>query len=106
MRTVADQAQFVVQIVFTTSSKTLGLRSIRPATAGRDAHRPCPSVERERQLERPGVFVEDERRQVGEAVRRERAREIDGLAARSDEPELRTVAAHVTLNAAVAAAVP
>ena len=31
MRTVADQAQFVVQIVFTTSSKTVGLRSIRPA---------------------------------------------------------------------------
>ena len=31
MRTVPDQAQFVVQIVFTTSSKTVGLRSIRPA---------------------------------------------------------------------------
>ena len=33
MRTVADQAQFVVQIVFTTSSKTVGLRSMRPAPA-------------------------------------------------------------------------
>ena len=33
MRTVADQAQFVVQIVLTTSSKTVGLRSIRPAPA-------------------------------------------------------------------------
>ena len=31
MRTVADHAQFVVQIVFTTSSKTVGLRIIRPA---------------------------------------------------------------------------
>ena len=31
MRTVADQAQFVVQIVLTTSSKTVGLRSSRPA---------------------------------------------------------------------------
>src|SRR5207248_1501885 len=31
MRWVADQVQFVVQIVFTTSSKTDGLRSIRPA---------------------------------------------------------------------------
>jgi hypothetical protein len=31
MRTVPDQAQFVVQIVLTTSSKTVGLRSIRPA---------------------------------------------------------------------------
>ena len=31
MRTVADQVQFVVQIVFTTSSNTVGLRIIRPA---------------------------------------------------------------------------
>ena len=31
MRTVALQAQFVVQIVFTTSSNTVGLRSMRPA---------------------------------------------------------------------------
>ena len=31
MRTVADQVQFVVQIVFTTSSNTVGLRSMRPA---------------------------------------------------------------------------
>ena len=31
MRTVADQVQFVVQIVFTTSSNTVGLRNIRPA---------------------------------------------------------------------------
>ena len=31
MRTVADHVQFVVQIVFTTSSKTVGLRSSRPA---------------------------------------------------------------------------
>ena len=31
MRTVADQAQFVVQTVLTTSSKTVGLRSRRPA---------------------------------------------------------------------------
>jgi hypothetical protein len=28
---VADQVQLVVQIVFTTSSKTVGLRIIRPA---------------------------------------------------------------------------
>ena len=31
MRTVADQAQLVVQIALTTSSKTVALRSIRPA---------------------------------------------------------------------------
>ena len=31
MRSVADQAQLVVQTVFTTSSKTVGLRSRRPA---------------------------------------------------------------------------
>ena len=31
MRTVALHAQFVVQIVFTTSSKAVGLRSMRPA---------------------------------------------------------------------------
>ena len=31
MRIVADQVQFVVQIVFTTSSKTDGLRIMRPA---------------------------------------------------------------------------
>ena len=31
MRTVAPHAQFVVQIVFTTSSKTVGERSMRPA---------------------------------------------------------------------------
>ena len=31
MRTVADHVQFVVQIVFTTSSNTLALRTIRPA---------------------------------------------------------------------------
>ena len=31
MRTVPDQAQLVVHTVFTTSSKTVGLRSIRPA---------------------------------------------------------------------------
>ncbi len=31
MRSVADQAQFVVQMVFTTSSKTVGLRTSRPA---------------------------------------------------------------------------
>jgi hypothetical protein len=31
MRSVADHAQFVVQIVFTTSSKTVGLRTILPA---------------------------------------------------------------------------
>ena len=31
MRIVADQVQFVVQIVFTTSSNTVGLRIIRPA---------------------------------------------------------------------------
>ena len=31
MRSVADQAQLVVQIVFTTSSKTVRLRIIRPA---------------------------------------------------------------------------
>ena len=33
MRTVADQAQLVVQIVLTTSSKTVALRSMRPAPA-------------------------------------------------------------------------
>lgn len=31
IRRVADHAQFVVQMVFTTSSKTVGLRSILPA---------------------------------------------------------------------------
>ena len=31
IRVVADQAQFVVQIVLTTSSNTVGLRTIRPA---------------------------------------------------------------------------
>ena len=31
MRSVADQAQLVVQMVFTTSSKTVGLRTSRPA---------------------------------------------------------------------------
>jgi hypothetical protein len=31
MRTVPGQAPFVLQTVFTTSSKTVGLRSIRPA---------------------------------------------------------------------------
>jgi hypothetical protein len=31
MRTVADHVQFVVQTVLTTSSKTVGLRSMRPA---------------------------------------------------------------------------
>ncbi len=31
MRTVADQVVFVVQIVFTTSSKTVAPRAIRPA---------------------------------------------------------------------------
>ena len=33
MRTVADHAQLVVQIVLTRSSNTVGLRSIRPAPA-------------------------------------------------------------------------
>ena len=37
MRSVADQAQFVVQIVFTTSSKTVGLRTIRPAPVAAQA---------------------------------------------------------------------
>ena len=37
MRTVAPQAQFVVQIVFTTSSNTVGERSMRP----RPGRRPC-----------------------------------------------------------------
>ena len=31
MRSVADHVQFVVQIVLTTSSNTVGLRSMRPA---------------------------------------------------------------------------
>ena len=31
MRSVADQAQLVVQTVLTTSSKTVGLRNRRPA---------------------------------------------------------------------------
>src|SRR3954449_7690367 len=53
IRTVADQVQFVVQIVFTTSSNTVGLRIIRPApfvtpfqsgapAAGGPAARPPP----------------------------------------------------------------
>jgi len=33
MRTVADQATLVVQIVFTAASKTVGVRSIRPDPA-------------------------------------------------------------------------
>ena len=37
MRTVPPQAQFVVQIVFTTSSNTVGLRSMRPAPAAAQA---------------------------------------------------------------------
>ncbi len=33
MRSVADQAQFVVHTVLTTSSNTVALRSMRPAPA-------------------------------------------------------------------------
>ena len=35
MRSVADQEQLVVHTVFTTSSNTLGLRSMRPAPRAR-----------------------------------------------------------------------
>ena len=37
VQAVPDQAQFVVQIVFTTSSKTVGLCNIRPAPVAAQA---------------------------------------------------------------------
>ena len=55
MRTVADHAQFVVQIVFTTSSKTVGLRSSRPAP---DGHPGEVGVIRGDRVERRQVLVE------------------------------------------------
>jgi hypothetical protein len=45
------------------------------------------------------------RRQVGEAVRRERPRQVDRLPARPDETKLRALA-HVTLNAMTARDLP
>src|SRR5207237_9398027 len=76
------------------------------AAAGGDANRAGPAGERERELERPRLLVHPERRQVVEAVRDERAPEVDRLAAGTDEPHLRPVAAHVTLNAPAAAPLP
>ena len=44
MRTVADQAQFTVHMVFTRSSNTLGLRSRRPAPLHAHASRVSPAA--------------------------------------------------------------
>ena len=44
MRSVADQAQFVVQTVLTTSSKTVGLRSSRPAPRAAQARSGSPAT--------------------------------------------------------------
>ena len=44
MRTVADQAQLVVQMVLTTSSNTVGLRSMRPAPAATQASNGSPAA--------------------------------------------------------------
>ena len=44
MRTVAAQVQFVVHTVLTTSSNTVGLRSIRPAPAVTHARSPSAST--------------------------------------------------------------
>ena len=44
IRTVADQAQLVVQIVLTTSSNTVALRSIRPAPPVAQARRGSPAA--------------------------------------------------------------
>src|SRR5439155_18644705 len=59
------------------------------AAAGGDANGPCATAEGKRGLERAGVLVEPVRCEVGEAVRGERARQVDGLAAGADEAELR-----------------
>ena len=55
MRSVADHAQLVVQIVFTTSSKTVGLRTSRPAPAVTQERSGSPSGER---VEAGEIFVE------------------------------------------------
>ena len=64
MRTVADQVQFVVQIVFTTSSNTLGLRIIRPAPFAAQLQ---VRVARGDLVERPQVLVEAEHVRHGRA---------------------------------------
>ena len=73
MRTVADQVQFVVQIVFTTSSKTVGLRIIRP---GARRHPREVRIGRGGLVERAQVLVEaqDVRDGRGAALGDRRAR--------------------------------
>jgi hypothetical protein len=75
------------------------------AAAGGDADGPRAAAEGKRRLERAGFLVEPVWREVGEAVRSQRARQVDGLAARAHEAELRAIA-HVTLNAFTLLALP
>jgi hypothetical protein len=75
------------------------------AAAGRDANRARAAAEGERRLEGVGVLVETVRREVGEAVRGERPRQVDRLPARPDETKLRATR-HVTLNAMTARGLP
>ena len=75
------------------------------AAAGGDADGSDAAAEGKRRLERAGVLVEPVWREVGEAVRGQRARQVDGLAARAHETKLRAIA-HVTLNAFTPLALP
>jgi hypothetical protein len=59
-----------------------------PPLARRHQDIPGAAVQRQRQLQRPRVLVEDERRQRGEPVRHQRAPEIDRLAARAPQRKL------------------
>src|SRR3972149_3803518 len=103
MRPVADHAQFVVQIVLTTSSKTVGLRKRRPAPAvATQASAPAPSPRAENGegifprggliaaggVERGHGLLEPEGREAREPVGSQRPARVGGLAAGADELEL------------------
>ena len=64
-------------------------RRAYPGRPSRDAQRARAAVDGERGLERPRLLVEPVREQLGDAVRGERAPEVDGLAARAHQLELR-----------------
>ena len=73
--------------------RTVDVGVSRPALA--HAQRARAAVDRERGLERPRLLVEPVRDQLGDPVRGERAPEVDGLAARADQLELRQRSAPV-----------
>jgi hypothetical protein len=64
----------------------LDARVARPAVA--HAEGPRTPVDGQRRLERPGVLVEPVGRQVGDAVRADRAAQVGGLAPGPDELDL------------------